>query len=108
MPLYAIFDRGGNWVGTTGDPSSVDDSGGEETAVKVIDEKGNLLKDAKLPSTQKSVPYLPITPQMRAGVKSIPYSLFSIPLAAGALTLQQVKAQGDELQKKFKPTGVTK
>jgi hypothetical protein len=45
---------------------------------------------------------------MRAGVKSIPYSLFSIPLAAGALTLQQVKAQGDELQKKFKPTGVTK
>jgi hypothetical protein len=55
-----------------------------------------------------NVPYLPITPQMRAGVKSIPYSLFTIPLAAGALTLQQVKAQGDELQKKFKPTGVTK
>ena len=107
MPLYAIFDRGGNWVGTTGDPSSVDDSGGEETTVKVIDEKGNLLKDAKLPSTQKSVPYLPITPQMRAGVKSIPYSLFSIPLAAGALTLAQVKAKAQELQDKQKKTGVT-
>ena len=62
----------------------------------------------KKESSLSNVPYLPITPQMRAGVKSIPYSLFSIPLAAGALTLQQVKAQGDELQKKFKPTGVTK
>jgi hypothetical protein len=107
MPLYAIFDRGGNWVGTTGDPSSVDDSGGEETTVKVIDEKGNLLKDAKLPSTQKSVPYLPITPQMRAGVKSIPYSLFTIPLAAGALTLAQVKEKAQELQDKQKKTGAT-
>jgi len=97
MPLYAIFDRGGNWVGTTGDPSAVDDSGGEETAVKVTDEKGNLLKDAKLPSKQKTVPYLPITPQMRSGVKSIPYSLFTIPLAAGALSLSQIKAHGAAL-----------
>jgi hypothetical protein len=64
--------------------------------------------EPQAPSNKTTVPYLPITPQMRAGVKSIPYSLFSIPLAAGALTLQQVKAQGDELQKKFKPTGVTK
>ena len=53
------------------------------------------------------VPYLPITPQMRAGVKSIPFSLFSIPLAAGALTLAQVKAKAQELQDKQKKTGVT-
>ena len=46
------------------------------------------------------VPYLPITPQMRAGVKSIPFSLFSIPLAAGALTLAQVKAKAEELKPK--------
>jgi hypothetical protein len=58
-------------------------------------------------NAQKSVPYLPITPQMRAGVKSIPYSLFSIPLAAGALTLAQVKAKAQELQDKQKKTGVT-
>ena len=50
-------------------------------------------------TTQKPVPYLPITPQMRAGVKSIPYSLFSIPLAAGALSLQQIKEQADKLKK---------
>jgi hypothetical protein len=55
----------------------------------------------------KKVPYLPITPQMRAGVKSVPYSLFSIPLAAGALTLQQVKEKAQELQEKQKKTGVT-
>jgi hypothetical protein len=53
------------------------------------------------------VPYLPITPQMRAGVKSIPYSLFSIPLAAGALTLAQVKEKAQELQDKQKKTGAT-
>ena len=46
------------------------------------------------------VPYLPITPQMRAGVKCIPYSLFSIPLAAGALSLAQVKAKAEELKKR--------
>jgi hypothetical protein len=36
---------------------------------------------------------------MRAGVKAIPYSLFSIPLAAGALSLQQIKEQADKLKK---------
>jgi hypothetical protein len=44
---------------------------------------------------------------MRAGVKSIPYSLFSIPLAAGALTLAQVKEKAQELQDKQKKTGAT-
>lgn len=58
-------------------------------------------------SGKTTVPYLPITPQMRAGVKSIPYSLFSIPLAAGALGLSQVKAKAQELQDKQKKTGVT-
>jgi hypothetical protein len=36
---------------------------------------------------------------MRAGVKAIPYSLFSIPLAAGALSLAQIKEQADKLKK---------
>jgi hypothetical protein len=45
--------------------------------------------------------------KMRAGVKSIPYSLFSIPLAAGALTLAQVKEKAQELQDKQKKTGAT-
>jgi hypothetical protein len=43
-------------------------------------------------SGKKTVPYLPITPQMRVGVKSIPYSLFTIPLAATGLALSQGKA----------------
>ena len=51
-------------------------------------------------SKPSNVPYIPITPQMRAGVKSIPYSLFSIPLAAGALSLAQVKAKAEELKKR--------
>jgi len=83
----------------------VDVPGGKGKGFETKEEAKNYVEEVK--KTRKSVPYLPITPQMRAGVKSIPYSLFSIPLAAGALTLQQVKAQGDELQKKFKPTGVT-
>lgn len=61
-------------------------------------EKAAAAMQAKEPPMK--VPYLPITPQMRAGVKSIPFSLFSIPLAAGALSLAQVKAKAEELKKK--------
>jgi hypothetical protein len=99
MPLYATFDEGGNWIGTTGDPSSVDDSGGREVAIKVADEKGNLLRDTKLPSTGKSVPYLPITPKMREVVKAVPYSLFTILGAALGLSSTRANAQD-----KKKPT----
>jgi hypothetical protein len=51
-------------------------------------------------SKPSNVPYLPITPQMRAGVKSIPYSLFTIPLAAGALSLSAVKARAAQANEK--------
>jgi hypothetical protein len=62
-----------------------------------LEEAKNYVK--ALGGGKKTVPYLPITPQMRAGVKGVPYSLFGIPLAAGALSLAQVKEKADKLKK---------
>ncbi|CAN5950984.1 unnamed protein product [Sphagnum jensenii] len=102
MPIYAIFDRGGNWIGTTGDPSSVEDSGGLETAVKVADENGNLLKDAKLPSKNKTVQYLPITPEMRQSVGEQGVPLFNRTiLKEERPDAPDTKAKREELQKRY-------
>jgi hypothetical protein len=65
------------------------------SAALAVELKGDLVAQKQT----KTVPYLPITPEMRAGVKAIPYSLFSIPLAAGALSLAQIKEQADKLKK---------
>ena len=77
-----------------------------------ISENGHFLW-GNIPKIQetKTVPYLPITPQMRAGVKSVPYSLFTIPLAAGTLGLSQLKAKAATLNpnmiKVRDPNGMT-
>ena len=81
----------------------------QSSTLKAYEKYSEALDKYKEAKTRPSytVPYLPITPQMRAGVKSIPYSLFTIPLAAGALTLAQVKEKAQELQDKQKKTGAT-
>ena len=62
-------------------------------------------KEAKTRPEYK-VPYLPLHPQMRAGIKSVPYSLFGV--AGAALTLAQVKKQADELKAQFQKAGLSR
>ena len=50
------------------------------------------------------VPYLPITPQMRTGVKSVPYSLFTA--AGAALGLQAIK-NGPKIAEKISEAGLS-
>ena len=75
MDIYALFDSEGNWIGTTGDPSNAMPG---ETAVKVADKDGTLLKDAKIPAPEKGkkVSYFPITDSMRESVMKHGQPLF--------------------------------
>ncbi len=61
-------------------------------------------KEAKTRPEYK-VPYLPLHPQMRAGIKSVPYSLFAA--TGAALGLQAVKEKAKQLQDEFRKAGLS-
>lgn len=62
-------------------------------------------EDIQGEKSTRTVQYLPITPQMRTGVKGVPYSLFGV--GAAALSLSQMKAKAQALQDQQKKAGET-
>jgi hypothetical protein len=80
VDAYARFDKDGEFIGLSSD-SEPDWNDPEGTKyIKVVDDKGKLLKDAPIPKDKddtKTVQHLPITPEMRKSVAEEGVPLFN-------------------------------